>query len=35
MSRKLAIALTVFGIAALLPMLTGCGSNKQAISGTV
>src|SRR5688500_10975713 len=35
MSRKLAIALTVFGIAALLPLLTGFSSNKQAFTGTV
>ena len=35
MSRKLAIALTVFGIAALLPLLTGFSSNKQAFTGTI
>lgn len=35
MSRKLAIALTVLGIAALLPLLTGFSSTKQAFTGTV
>ena len=35
MSRKLGIALTVFGIAALLPLLTGFSSNKQAFTGTI
>ena len=35
MSRKLAIALTVLGTAALLPLLTGFSSNKQAFTGTI
>jgi branched-chain amino acid transport system substrate-binding protein len=35
MSRKLAIAFTVLGIAALLPLLTGFASKKQAFTGTV
>ena len=35
MSRKLAIALTVLGIAALLPLLTGFSSKEDAFTGTV
>jgi branched-chain amino acid transport system substrate-binding protein len=35
MSRKLAIALMVLGIAALLPLLTGFSSKQQAFTGTV
>src|SRR5687768_14692603 len=35
MSRKLAIAFTVLGIAALLPLVTGFASKKQAFTGTV
>ena len=35
MSRKLAIGLTFLGVAALLPLLTGFSSNKQAFTGTI